>query len=60
MKYIVSPGFERTVSDFKGRTAAYWPQITAASVLTAVPVLVVYPFFQRYFISGLKVGSIKD
>ena len=60
MKYIVSPGFARTVNEFKGRTSAYWPQITAASVLTAVPVLVVYPFFQRYFISGLKVGGIKD
>ena len=60
MKCIVSLGFVRTVNEFKGRTSAYWHQITAASVLTAVPVLVVYPFFQRYFISGLKIGGIKD
>lgn len=60
MKCIVSSGFERTVNEFKGRTSAYWHQITAASVLTAVPVLVVYPFFQRYFINGLTIGGIKD
>ncbi len=34
--------------------------ITMATVLVVVgPILVVYPFFQKYFIKGLTVGSVK-
>ncbi len=32
----------------------------AIVVLTLVPILVSYPFFQRFFISGLTVGAIKE
>ncbi|MDR1177150.1 MAG: carbohydrate ABC transporter permease [Treponema sp.] len=31
----------------------------AAMLVAVVPILVVYPFFQRYFISGLTIGSVK-
>ena len=31
----------------------------AMTVVTCIPVLVVYPFLQRYFIKGILVGSIK-
>jgi putative aldouronate transport system permease protein len=31
----------------------------AAMLIAVVPVLVVYPFFQRYFVSGLTIGSVK-
>lgn len=32
----------------------------AATVLTALPIVALYPFLQRYFISGLTVGGVKE
>ncbi len=32
----------------------------AATVLTALPIVALYPFLQRYFISGLTIGGVKE
>jgi putative aldouronate transport system permease protein len=32
----------------------------AAMLVATLPILVVYPFFQRYFISGLTLGAVKS
>jgi putative aldouronate transport system permease protein len=32
----------------------------AITVIAATPILLVYPFMQRYFIVGLNVGGVKE
>jgi arabinogalactan oligomer/maltooligosaccharide transport system permease protein len=36
-----------------------WGYFAAASVLIAIPVMIVFLWLQRYFQSGLTVGSVK-
>jgi multiple sugar transport system permease protein len=36
-----------------------WGQMMAASLLMAVPVVIVYTFAQRYLVDGLTAGSVK-
>lgn len=43
--------FRRSTSDTE-RAAAY--------VLVSVPVIVAYPFFQKYFVAGLSIRGVKD
>ena len=31
----------------------------AATIITVVPILCIYPFMQKYFAKGVLVGSIK-
>jgi putative aldouronate transport system permease protein len=32
----------------------------ATMVVTTVPVVVIYPFLQKYFIQGMTLGSVKE
>lgn len=43
--------------------AANMPKDTAKMaivVITTLPIIVAYPFFQKYFVSGLTVGAVKE
>jgi multiple sugar transport system permease protein len=43
-----------------GQHSYEWNQIMAMSILGSIPVLVLFLFFQRFFISGLTAGSVKS
>ena len=36
-----------------------WPKILATLVLTALPVIVSYAFFQKHIMAGISEGAIK-
>jgi raffinose/stachyose/melibiose transport system permease protein len=59
---ITSPG-KRTapagLGSFAGEYTLDVPGLSAATLLTMLPPLVVYLFFQRHFISGMLHGAIK-
>ncbi|WP_274649552.1 carbohydrate ABC transporter permease [Paenibacillus humicola] len=46
------PETARFVSDRTGRAAQIF--------MTALPILLVYPFLQKYFVKGLVLGSVKE
>ncbi|MEU8934345.1 carbohydrate ABC transporter permease [Streptomyces sp. NPDC048409] len=39
--------------------AANWPALMATSVLTSLPLAVIFVVLQRYFVSGLAAGAVK-
>lgn len=48
------------------QSGAAAPQVTttsiraAATVLTCLPIVALYPFLQRYFVTGLTIGGVKE
>ena len=47
------------VMTFLGEASTNWGAMMAASVVSAVPVTIVFIFLQRYFIAGLTSGAVK-
>ncbi|MET9092941.1 carbohydrate ABC transporter permease [Streptomyces cyaneofuscatus] len=39
--------------------AADWPALMASSVITSLPLVVIFVMLQRYFVSGLAAGAVK-
>lgn len=37
-----------------------WHLISAASFVSIIPIIIAFAFFQRYFVSGLTRGAVKD
>jgi ABC-type glycerol-3-phosphate transport system permease component len=43
----------------KGQHATAWPVVTAALVISVVPIVIVYVRMQRQFVAGLTMGALK-
>jgi len=48
-------GFFRTAGGFSSN----WPPLMATVVAATIPVLVLYVFFQRYFVEGIAASGVK-
>lgn len=50
------------IHDISERAVTLTPQAVQDSiiVIATVPILAVYPFMQRYFVSGLTIGAVKE
>lgn len=48
------------ISLLMGQHAYEWNQMMAMSVLGSLPVLILFLFFQRYFIAGMTSGAVKS
>lgn len=40
--------------------ATQWNMLFAACMVSALPILIIYSFLQRYFVAGLTVGAVKE
>lgn len=47
------------VMTFLGMGSTNWGYMMAASIVSAVPVTIIFIFLQRYFIQGLTAGAVK-
>lgn len=47
------------ISLLMGQHAYEWNEMMAMSVLGSLPILILFLFFQRYFIAGMTTGSVK-
>ena len=47
------------LAQFRFQYQALWPELMAAATLAIVPVLIVYLFFQRYFVAGVTAAGVK-
>jgi len=48
------------VYQFVGDVSVQWASLAAASVIAIIPTLLVVLFFQRYIVSGLTAGALKE
>ncbi len=56
-KYVISLGISLFLSDRAALTN--WPLLMASSVLGLIPIIVVFLFFQKYFMRNLVMSGIK-
>ncbi len=42
-----------------GGFSTNWPPLMATVVLATIPILILYLFFQRYFVEGIAASGVK-
>ncbi len=47
------------IANFRGVHASDWGLIFAASLTAVIPTIVIFVFFQRYFVQGITTGALK-
>lgn len=47
------------LSQFRFQYSTNWPPLMAMVVVATVPIVLLYLFFQRYFVGGLSSGAVK-
>ena len=47
------------ILSFQGEFAIEWPMLAAGAIIATLPTVVVFLAFQRHFIKGLTMGSVK-
>ena len=60
----ISGGDGATISNTEAKTAAEMQQLAgvikySVMIVSTLPIIVVYPFLQRFFVKGVMIGSIK-
>jgi len=48
------------LTDFAGQNVVYWHEMMASSILTTIPIAVMFSFVQKYFVQGFMSGAIKE
>ena len=57
---ITSQQFQAMLSRFNPRTSSIYAMQMAAIVLVTIPIVLAYPFVQKYFVKGIMIGVIKE
>ena len=47
------------IAQFSFQYQTLWPQLMAASVIAILPIVVIFLFFQRYFVAGVVASGVK-
>ncbi len=48
------------INAMKGQYNVAWASQAAMAVIASIPTIVIFVLFQRYFIAGLTMGSVKE
>lgn len=48
------------IAELSGQYKILWNDLMAASLLASIPLIILFIFLQKYFISGMTAGAVKD